>query len=179
MNLIATMMSVVNGGAGQQLTSQYGVDASQLGSVLTSLAPLLAGGLKDKLSSDGAGDPAGGLLDILKSPGLQQYADNPTAITSPAAASTGQNILSQLFGGSSMLSTLATTLSEKTGVGSGIIQQLLPVLTTLIMGLVAKQATSKDGQIDTGSLTNVIGSLSGEHHGFFDTLKTAAGKFLG
>lgn len=43
MNLIETMLSAANGGVGHQLASQFGLDTTQVGSVVTSLAPTLAG----------------------------------------------------------------------------------------------------------------------------------------
>jgi hypothetical protein len=175
MNLLENVLSVVNGSVGQQLASQFGVDTSQLSSLATAAVPVLASGSKDKLTSGNAG----GLLDILKGSEVQQYAEDPAAITSPTAEATGENVLGQLFGGGNLLTSVISGISEKSGVNSGIVQRILPVLTSLFMGLLARQATTKDGQVDTGSLTNALTSLSGEHHGILDALKTAAGKIFG
>ncbi|MGA8594642.1 MAG: DUF937 domain-containing protein [Bryobacteraceae bacterium] len=175
MNLIETMLSAANSGVGQQLASQFGLKADQVGSVVAAASPLLAGGLKEKLASGNAG----GLLDILKSGNLQRYTEDPAAVSSPAAAETGQTILSHLFGEGNALSNVVSTIAEKTGIGSGTIQSILPVVTSLFMGSLAKHATGADGQIDTGTLTNLVGSLTGEHRGVFDALKTAAGKLFG
>lgn len=95
MNLIETMLSAANGGVGQQLASQFGLDTNQVGSVVTSLAPSLAGALKEKVSSGSAT----GLLDTLNHSNLQKYVDDPASLASPGAAQAGQNILGQLFGG--------------------------------------------------------------------------------
>lgn len=175
MNLIETMLSAANSGVGQQLASQFGLKTDQIGSVVAAASPLLAGGLKEKLSSGSAG----GLLDILKSGNLQRYTEDPAAVSSPAAAETGQTILGQLFGEGNALSNVVSTVAGKTGIGSGAIQSILPVITSVFMGALAKHATGQDGQIDTGNLTNVLGSLTGDHHGVFDALKTAAGKLFG
>ena len=98
MNLIETMLSAGNSGIVQQLGSQFGLDASKLGSVVGAAGPLLAHGLKEKLSSDPTG---GGLLDVLKGGTLNQYADNPASLSTPEAAQQGQSILGSLFGGGS------------------------------------------------------------------------------
>ena len=175
MNLIETMLSAANSGVGQQLASQFGLKTDQIGSVVGAVSPLLAGGLKEKLASGNAG----GMLDILKSGNLQQYAENPSAVSSPAAAETGQTILGQLFGDGNAVSNVVSTVAEKTGISSGTVQNILPVVTSLFMGMLAKHTTGQDGQIDMGSLTNVVGSLTGEHRGVLDALKTAAGKLFG
>ena len=107
MNLIETMLSAGNGAVGQQLGSQFGLDSSKLGSVVGAVGPLLAHGLKEKLSTDPSG---GGLLNMLKGGTLTQYADNPTSLATPEAAQQGQSILGSLFGGNSgAINTTAQT----------------------------------------------------------------------
>jgi hypothetical protein len=175
MNLIETMLSAANGGVGHQLASQFGLDTTQVGSVVTSLAPTLAGALKEKLSSGNAA----GLLDTLNQGNLQKYVDDPASLGSPGAAQAGQNILGQLFGGGNALSSTASAVGEKTGVGAGVIQNMLPLVAPLLMGFIAKHVTGKDGQVETDKLNSVLGSLTGEHHGVFDALKAAAGKVFG
>jgi hypothetical protein len=169
------MLSSANGGVGQQLASQFGLNTNQVGSVLSALAPTLAGTLKDKVSSGNAS----GLLDMLSQGNLQKYVEDPATLSSPAAAQAGQSILGQLFGGGNTLSNLTSEVGGKTGVDSGIVQKMLPLVVPLFMGFIAKHVTGKDGQVETEKLNNVLGSLTGEHHGVLDALKSAAGKVFG
>jgi hypothetical protein len=172
MNLIETMLSAGTGGIAQQLASQFGLDASKAGSVVGAVGPLLAHGLKEKLATDPTG---GGLLDMLKSGTLDQYADNPASLATPEAAQQGQSILGSLFGGnSSAISNIVSAVAEKTGVSSGVIQNMLPVLASLVMGFLAKRTGG-----DPGKVTHTLDAITGEHAGFLSSLKTAAGKIFG
>ncbi len=172
MNLAETLLSAANGGIAQQLGSQFGLDASKLGPVLGAVAPLLAHGLKEKLSTDPSG---GGVLDMITNGSLTKYADNPSALASPEAAQQGQSILSSLFGGGgSALTSIASVVAGKTGVSSQLIQTMLPVLASLIMGFLSKQTAG-----DPSKLTQSLNAISSEHAGFLSSLKTAAGKLFG
>ena len=174
MNLIENMLSSGGGaGIGQALASQFGISGDQVGSILQNVAPVFAHGLKDKLGVEGG---TGGLTDLLTSGSFSKYADDPAAATSPAAAQDGQNVLGSLFGGagSSSLTNLISSVAGKSGVGSGAIQSILPVIASLFMGFLSKQAAS--GGI--GQVTETLGTLSGDHAGIFGALKTAAGKIF-
>ena len=173
MNLIETLLSSGNGAVAQQLGSQFGLDTTKVTSLLGAVAPLLAHGLKEKLSSDPTG---GGLLGQLQSGGLASYVDDPASLSSPQAAQQGQSILGSLFGGSTggPLNAIVSTVAEKTGISAGVIQTVLPVLTSLVMGFLAKQTAG-----DPGKLTHVLDSVSGEHAGLLSSLKAAAGKIFG
>jgi hypothetical protein len=172
MNLIETLLSSGNGGITQQLGSQFGLDASKLGPVLGAVAPVLAHGLKEKLSSDASG---GGVLDMITNGSLTKYVDNPSALSSPEASQQDQSILGSLFGGGgSALTNIVSAVAGKTGVSSQLIQTMLPVLASLIMGFLSKQTAG-----DPAKLTHSLDAISGEHAGFLGSLKTAAGKLFG
>ena len=172
MNLIESMLSAGNGGIVQQLGSQFGLDGDKVGSVVGAVGPLLAHATKEKLSSDPSG---GGLLDMLKSGSLTRYAEDPSALSSPEAAQQGQSILGSLFGGGgSALTSIVSAVTEKTGVSSGLIQTMLPVLASLVMGFLSKQTGG-----DPGKLTASLDAISGEHAGLLGSLKAAAGKLFG
>jgi hypothetical protein len=172
MNLVETFLSAGDGRIAQQLSSQFGLDASKLGPVIGAVAPLLARGLKEKLSADPSG---GGVLDMITNGSLTKYADNPAALSSPEAAQQGESILDSVFGGGgSALSNIASVVAGKTGVSSQLIQTMLPVLASLVMGFLSKQTAG-----DRTKLTHTLDAISGEHAGFLGSLKTAAGKIFG
>lgn len=172
MNLIENLLSSDNGGIAQQLGSQFGLDASKLGPVLGAVAPVLAHGLKEKLSTDPSG---GGVLNMITNGSLTKYVDNPAALSSPEASQQGQSILGSLFGGGeSALTNIVSVVAGKTGLSSQLIQTMLPVLASLIMGFLSKQTAG-----DPTKLTHTLDAISGEHAGFLSSLKTAAGKLFG
>lgn len=172
MSLLETMLSAGNGGIAQQLASQFGLDTSKLGSVVGAAGPLLAHGLKEKLTSDPTG---GGLVDMLRNGNLASYADNPAALATPEAAQQGEGILSSIFGNNSgVVGNLVSAVAGKTGVSSSLIQTMLPVLASLLMGFLSKQTAG-----DPSKLSHVLDLVSGDHAGLFGSLKAAAGKLFG
>ncbi len=172
MNLIQSILSSGNGAVAQQLGSQFGLEESKLGPLLGAVAPLLAHGLKEKLSASPNG---GGLLDTLTSGSLTKYADDPATLSSPEATQQGNSILGSLFGGGNALTQVVSAVAGKTGVSASLIQTMLPVLASLVMGFFSKQAAGGD----TSHLMNSLDAISGEHAGLLSSLKAAAGKIFG
>jgi len=170
MSLLESMLSVAHSGVGQQLAQHFGLPVDQISSVVAATAPALAGGLKEKLASSSGG----GLADLLTSGSLSRYAEDPAALTTPAATEQGQGILNQIFG-ANPLTNLISGIAEKSGVSSGIVQTMLPTIVTLVMGLLSKKVAGGDST----ELTNVLGSLTGDHSGVFGSLKAAAHKIFG
>ena len=170
MNLIETMLSGAHGGIGQQLGQQFGLGGDQVSSIMAAATPVLASGLKEKL----AGPGSTGLLEMLTNGALTKFATDPAALATPAATQQGQNILGQIFGGDS-ITNLISGLATKSGVSSGIIQSMLPVITSLVMGLLSQKAEGGN----TSALMDTLGALTGEHAGVFGALKSAAHKMFG
>jgi hypothetical protein len=169
-SLLESMLSAAHSGVGQQLAQKFGLPVDQIGSVIAATTPALAGGLKEKLAS-----PSGsGLASLLTGGSLSRYAEDPEALTSPAAAEEGQGILSQIFGGNA-LTGLVGGIAEKSGVGSGIIQTMLPTVATFVMGLLSKKVAGGS----SADLTSALDSMSGEHSGILGGLKAAASKIFG
>lgn len=170
MDLIETLMGSAGSTIVGGLAKQFGVSPDQATSVISTIIPALAGGLKAKVDA-GAGS---GLLDLITGGNLSKFANDPSMLSSPAAVETGRNLLTQLFGGGD-LTNLATGVGEKTGVGSSIVQSMLPVLATAFMGFLSNKAAGKS----TGELTDMLGLLSGESSGVLDNLKSMAAKIFG
>jgi len=152
------------------LAKQFGVNPEQATSVISTIVPALAGGLKAKVDAGGGG----GLLDLITEGSLGKFASDPSLLASPAAIETGKNLLTQLFGGGD-LTDLAAGVGEKAGVGTSVIQSMLPVLATAFMGFLSNKAAGKS----TGELTDMLGLLSGESSGVLDNLKSMAAKIFG
>jgi hypothetical protein len=170
MSLLETMLSAAHSGVGQQLAQQFGLPVDQISSVVAATAPALAGGLKEKL----AAPSGGGLIDLLTGGSLSHFAEDPGALTSPAAAQQGQNILTQIFGNNS-LTNLIGGIAEKSGVGSSVLQSMFPTIVTFVMALLSKKVAGGSA----ADVTHLLDSLTGDHAGVFGTLKAAAHKLFG
>jgi hypothetical protein len=170
MSVLDSVLSAGSAGAVEQIANQFGIHADQAGSAVSALLPAIAGGLKEKLSSGGGA----ALSSLISSGGLSKYADNPASLASPEALAQGNSLLRQIFGGGD-LSTIASAVAQKVGISSSIITAMLPIVATLLGGLLSKSTAG--GQ---GNLTELVGTIAGAgHSGVMDTIKSFASKVLG
>lgn len=138
MNLLDAILSEQEGGAVQQLAAQHGIEPQQAQSAISALLPGLTGALQGQLSQGGGG--LENLLGMLTSGAGQNYLNDPSQIAAPGAISDGNNILAQILGSKDASRALANQASAQTGIGPEILKQMLPVVASLAMGALGRQA---------------------------------------
>jgi hypothetical protein len=170
MSILETMLSAgQSGGVVQQLAGQFGINGEQAGSVVTHLLPALAGGLKERLGEGGTA----GLSNLISGGTLTQFADNPSSLATPAALEQGKSLVSNIFGGADV-SHLVSTVAEKVGVSSNVVNSILPIAATLLGGLLSKSTSTGT------SLTDAVNQVaSAGHSGILDSVKNLAAKVFG
>jgi hypothetical protein len=167
MNILETMLSGGGGGIVNQLASQFGISPDQATSATSALVPALAGGLQERLAS---GD-ASGIADLINSGKLTQFADNSDSLASPAALDQGKTLLSKIFG-SGNTGRMVSMVAEQVGLGSGVINSMLPIAATLLGGFLSKKVAAG------GSLSDTVGQLaSAGHSGFMNTIRGLVSHF--
>ena len=171
MSLLENLLSSGDGSVLKQLSGQFGLNGDQITSAVSTMVPALAGGLKDKLAAGGTG--ADTLSKLISGGSLTNFLDTPASLASPAATETGNNLLSQVFG-SSGINTLVSSLSEKSGISSGTMTKMLPVVMTMLGGFLAKGSATSGGD-----LTSTLSALTGDTSGLLGAVKSLAAKFLG
>ena len=169
MNLLETMLSAGDGGVVKQLAGQFGINSEQAGSVVSTLLPALAGGMKEHL---GEGDSSG-LSNLISSGTLTKFADNPSSLTTPEALEQGKSLVSKIFG-SADLTDMVSKVAEKAGVSSSVVTSIMPIAATLLGGLLSKSTTG--GSSLTAALDQVA---SAGHTGILDSVKNLAAKVFG
>jgi hypothetical protein len=169
MSILETMLSAEGGGVVKQLAGQFGVSADQATSVVSTLLPVLAGGIKEKISH---GDTSG-LSDLIGGGSLTKFADNPSSLATPEAVEQGKSLVSKVFG-SGDLTNVVSMVAEKAGVSSNIVTSILPVAATLLGGFLSKNATAG------GNLTDVLDQVAtAGHTGILGAVKGLAAKMFG
>ena len=73
----------------------------------------------------------------------------------------GNAILGHILGSRDVSRAVATNASSATGIGPDVLKKMLPVVATLAMGALAKQAASQSGQFGRAQMTDNISSLTG------------------
>jgi hypothetical protein len=169
MSLLETVLSTGEGGVVNQLASQFGLNSEQTGSVISTLLPTLAGGLKERLGEGGAS----GLQDLISGGSLTKFADSPSLLSSPAALEMGKSLVGKIFG-SQDLTSMVSGVAQKAGVSSSVVSSILPIAATLL-GSVLSKSTSGGG-----SLTDAVSQVaSAGNTGILGTVKNLAEKVFG
>jgi hypothetical protein len=154
------ILDLLNSDMGKQLVSSIsektGINASQATNVVSSGLPALMGAMQSNLSS---GDGASGLLNALTSGKHDgSILDNIGGFLNGGDFTDGSKILGHVLGGNQ--DSMVQSLSAKTGVDSGMIAKILPMLAPIIMGYLGKQTQNK-GVSNSGGLGDLLGGLMG------------------
>ena len=187
MSLLEQLLGANNGAAVDQISRQFGLNASQTQSALDALLPTVAAGFQRNAA---AGTGHEGLLGALTGRDAARYVDDPSQLGQPAAVDEGNNILGQIFGSKDVSREVAARASAQTGIGPEILKAMLPMIATMVMGAMAKGAfgggTAQAGRHQDGSanpggglLDMLSPMLDGNKDGsVMDDLAGMMGKYL-
>ncbi|MEQ1597658.1 MAG: DUF937 domain-containing protein [Casimicrobium sp.] len=149
------MMSILKqSGAIGSIAQQLGVNeqVAQMGA--EALLPSILGGFKKTAQAQPSGlEGLGGLLGQLGGGGLFDSVVSPE----PTPVEKGNDILGQIFGTKEVSRTVAGHAAEQTGIDSGMLKKMLPILAMLVAGYMAKQGGDSQG----GGLGGMLGGLLG------------------
>ncbi|GAA3511498.1 DUF937 domain-containing protein [Aquimarina addita] len=158
------ILDLLNSPMGQQIVSgvsgQTGQSTDKTGSVLSMALPVLMGAMQKNASTpEGASGllsaisgkhSGGGILDNLGGlfgGGVEESVTND-----------GAGILSHILG--TKQTGVESAISQKSGVDSGSVSQILKVAAPILMGVLGKQA-SQNNVTDTNGLTSMLGGMLG------------------
>ena len=103
-----------------------------------------------------------GLEDLVGALGRgnhRQYLDDPASLGQAGAVVEGNGILGHLFGSKEVSREVASRAAQSSGVDSGILKQMLPLLASAAMGAMAKQGFGNDASRLAGGQDSGIGGL--------------------
>ena len=143
--LFDMLANAQNGNGMDALSRQFGLSQQQTQAALEALMPAFSQGLK-RNASDPYG--VGSFLQAMSSGQHAKYFDDASRAFSPQGVDEGNGILGHLFGSKDLSRAVAAQAAQATGVGQNILQQMLPVVASMIMGGLFKQST---GQMQAAS----------------------------
>ncbi|MGN6465958.1 MAG: DUF937 domain-containing protein [Rhizobiaceae bacterium] len=129
-----------NGNGIEALSRQFGLSQQQTQAALQALMPAFSQGLKRNVS-----DPYG-MADFMKAMASGQhvkYFEDAARANSPEGVARGNDILGQLFGSKDLSRAVTGQAAQMTGIGQNILNQMLPVIASMIMGGLFKQSTGQ------------------------------------
>jgi hypothetical protein len=180
-NILEMMMDSQNRVQVQQLANNFGIGEDQVHAAMAQMVPALSQGIKTNISS---GDGLGSLLNALQSGNHQKYVDQPHSLSDEMTVLDGNNILGHILGSKDVSREVASRASNNTGIDSGILKKILPVLASMVMGSLSKQASANKTMDTTSSQSNdmldMLGGLldTNKDGSVVDDLIGIAGKFL-
>lgn len=141
MNMMDMIMQAAGGNTAQQAGSQFGLSPEMSQKAIGALLPAISSAMKQNTAS-----PQGlaGLLGALQGGGHEQYLDNPEALAQNAPTE-GNAILGHLFGTKEVSRAVAGRAAEQTGIDSGVLKKMLPMVAMMAMGGMSKQTNSNQG----------------------------------
>jgi hypothetical protein len=142
MNLFDMLANAQNGQGMDQLARQFGLSQQQAQAAVEALLPAFSQGLK-RNASDPYG--VGAFLNAMATGSHARYFDDAQNAFSPQGLAEGNGILGHLFGSKDLSRAVAAQAAQATGIGQNVLQQMLPVIASMIMGGLFKQST---GQIN-------------------------------
>jgi hypothetical protein len=158
MSILNAILGAQDGQAVGALSQQFGLSQDQTVSALGALLPALAGGLQRNVSNQGGLEQ---LMSALTTGQHGRYLDDAGRLGSVDTVNDGNAILGHILGSRDVSRAVATNASSATGIGPDVLKKMLPVVATLAMGALAKQAASQPGQFGGAQMTDNISSLTG------------------
>ncbi len=159
------------GGEGlQNLARQFGLSEEQTQQAISALAPALSAGLQTRTKeASGLADMFGAMFNMQH----QQAFESPEVMASPDTAAHGDDALARLFGNDQASQVLAAHAAQATGIGSSILQSMIPVIVSMVMGGMFKgmqnsgmggmlEQLGKAGANSPGNSSGGLGDLLGQ-----------------
>ena len=135
------MLAKAQGGQGMDmLARQFNLSREQAQLAVEALLPAFSQGLK-RNTADPYG--LGAFLTAMASGDHAKYFENAGSAFSAQGVSQGNDVLGQLFGSKDLSRAVAAQAAQATGIGQQVLQQMLPVIASMLMGGLAKQSTNQ------------------------------------
>ena len=140
------------------MAKELGIPPAMARQGADALLPAILGGFKKQAQSSGGGaEGLGGLGGLLGQLGGGGLLDSVLG-SQPTPVSQGNDVLGQIFGSKDVSRTVAGQAAEQTGLDSGILKQMLPILAMMVAGYMAKQSGQSG---ESGGLGGMLGNVLG------------------
>jgi len=157
MNVLESILRAQDGASVQRLGTQFGLGADQTTSAVSALVPAIAAGLRRNIGNDGGLDA---LMAALSGGGHSRYLEDPTSIAQADVMTDGNAILGHILGSKDVSRQVAARAATQTGIDSGILERMLPVVAAMAMGGLSSQANRRGSGMLPGQKTAGSGLLS-------------------
>lgn len=144
---ILDMINGNDGAAVQQIATQFGLSPEQAKAAMSALLPFVTAGLQRETATKGEA----GVAAALASGNHETYIAQPEVLANPETTVAGNAILGHIFGSKDVSRQVAAGAAQKTGIDPATLQKMLPVIATIVMGILAQR--SKNAGAGAGGAT--------------------------
>ena len=130
-----------NGRGVELLARQFNLTQQQAQLAMEALLPAFSQGLKRNTANP---YDLGGFLNAMASGEHAKYFEDTSRAFSQQGIEEGNGILGHVFGSKDLSRAVAAQAAQATGIGQQVLQQMLPVIASMIMGGLFKQSTSQN-----------------------------------
>ena len=148
MNILDSIMNAGDGAAVRQIGSQLGLNEAQTASALSALVPAVSAGLQQNLQTQ---DGLSGLIGALSGGKHQRYIENPAVLGDAQTVADGNGILGHVLGSKDVSRQVAARAGAQTGLGPDVMKRMLPLVATLVMGAMSREAATRGPSSLTGA----------------------------
>ena len=142
----------------QQMARELGISEAEAARGAQALAPSILGGFKKQAQAQPTGiEGLGGLLGQLGGGGLLSDVLSPE----PTDLNRGNDVLGQIFGSKDVSRTVAQHASAQTGLDTGILKKMLPMLAMALAGYMSSGGGTGSTGSAGGGLSGMLGGLLG------------------
>ena len=159
------IIQAAQGGQGiNNVAQQFGVTPEQAEAAIKAMLPGMSQGLQNQAATGGLGN----ILGHIANPQNQQAFNDPNAAASPATATAGGSALGQIFGNNQVAQQIAQHAAQHSGLSPDLLQQMMPVIASMVMGGLFKSASNQGiggmlGQLaGQGNLGSILGQVMGQ-----------------
>lgn len=139
MGLLDAILKEQGGAVVGQLAKNFGIDAKTAEAALRELTPAVARGIQKNTRNDTG---MGSLLDALKRDQHDTRMGNGS-LDLDATIKEGNDVLGHIFGNNKDISrNTAGYASKKTGISTGMLKKMLPVVAMVVMSMMSKKGRS-------------------------------------
>lgn len=156
MNLLDLLLSPENKGAMDSLSQNFNLSPQQTNAAVKELIPALTRGMQKN-----TGDAPGldDLLAALQKGNHSNYLDSPDVLGKSATANDGNDILGHIFGNKQVSRDVAARASQRSGIASGVLKKMLPIVATMVMGQLGKKLLGGGQPVNRSSSGGLVSSL--------------------
>lgn len=165
---LTNLIAEAQGGRGlEMLSRRFNLSEAETRAAIDQLAPAVMAGLRRET---GSAEGLQGLIGALASGNHGRYLEgDDTDIVAD-----GNGILGHIFGSKEVSRGVAAQAAEASGIGSGILKQMLPVIAAMVMGALGRRLTGGGG-----GLGDILVRVLGDRAGGIGGVSGASGSGLG